>query len=501
MASTARIPRIEHRFQRTMHDEIGVTTDRRGEVGVLAERETEVSDVERVIDRLRHRPHDQRLDERPVFRLAEAFGDAAQVARLHFLRQFGLDTERGERREQGIETLLLRRAVDAIKTTRLALLERTGRRDIGEDHAFFDELVRLVAAVLADGSDPLVAVEFIVGLAALEIERPAPMARLEQRMVEIHQRPQRRQQRSDRLLGIRLTLEQRRVGLVVGQAPMAAHHRRIEVEVLQQTRLADVHVGGEAQSIDLGFERAQMIRQRGRQHRQHTPREVDRGAALARRDIEWRPGADIVADIGDRNDQPKTLLRRLRVDRVVEVARVGAVDGDERQGPQVDAALGLARIDTLAVSLGLDQRITREIHGQRMARDRALTSHLERPFGIQAASDLGGGALMTVRITGDPRDHPVPGAGFSRHAGRDQAAEAEPPIDRVNEQRSTDRLDRAEEGGDAACQHRLDLTGEPPGGVLPDPYPHPVARRQTRHLRGRQEHALLLTFDLDETEP
>ena len=108
---------------------------------------------------------------------------------------------------------------------------------------------------------------------------------------------------------------------------------------------------------------------------------------------------------------------------------------------------------------------------------------------------------MTVRITGDPRDHPVPGAGFSRHAGRDQAAEAEPPIDRVNEQRSTDRLDRAEEGGDAACQHRLDLTGEPPGGVLPDLYPHPVARRQTRHLRGRQEHALLLTFDLDETEP
>ena len=282
---------------------------------------------------------------------------------------------------------------------------------------------------------------------------------------------------------------------------MAAHHRRIEFKVLQQTRLADVHVGGEAQSIDLGFERAQMIRQRGRQHRQHTPREVDRGAALARRDIEWRPGADIVADIGDRNDQPKTLLRRLRVDRVVEVARVGAVDGDERQGPQVDAALGLARINTLAVTLGLDQRITREIHGQRMARDRALTSHLERPFGIQAASDLGGGALMTVRITGDPRDHPVPGAGFPRHAGRDQAAEAEPPIDRVNEQRSTDRLDRAEEGGDAACQHRLDLTGEPPGGVLPDLYPHPVARRQTRHLRGRQEHALLLTFDLDETEP
>ena len=124
MASAAWITRIEHRLERTMHDEIGVTTDRRGEVGVLAERETEVSDVERVIDRLRHRPNDQRLDERPVFRLAEAFGDAAQVARLHFLRQFGLDTERGERREQGIETLLLRRAVDAIKTARLTLLGR-----------------------------------------------------------------------------------------------------------------------------------------------------------------------------------------------------------------------------------------------------------------------------------------------------------------------------------------------------------------------------------------
>ena len=500
MAPAARIPRIEHRLERAMHHEIGITTDRRGEVGVLTEREAEVPDVERIVDRLRHRPHDQRLDEGPVLRLAEALGDAAQVARLHFLRQFGLDTERGERREQAIETLLLGRAMDPVETARLTLLEGAGRRDIGEDHALLDEFVRLVAAVLTDGSDPLVAVEFIVGFAALEIERTAPMARLEQGTIEIHQRQQRRQQRPERLLSIRPTLEQRRVGLVVGQTPMATHHGRIETEVLQQTRLADAHVGGEAQPIDLGLERAQMVRQRGRQHRQHAPREVDRGAAFTRRDIERRTEADIMADIGDRDDQAETLRRRFGVDRVVEIARIGAVDGDERQGPQVDTAGCLTRVDTLAVSLGLDQRITREIHRQRMARDRALAGHLERPFGIQSTGDLGGGALMTVRITGDPRDHPVPGAGFPRLAGRDQATEAETPIHRVDEQRATDRLDRAEEGGDTAREHGLDLAGEPPGGVLPDPDPHPVTRRESRHLRRRQEHALLLALDLDEAE-
>ena len=55
-----------------MHDEIRITADRRGEMRVVLEREAEVPDVLRLIHRLHHRAHDQRLDEGPLTRRGRA---------------------------------------------------------------------------------------------------------------------------------------------------------------------------------------------------------------------------------------------------------------------------------------------------------------------------------------------------------------------------------------------------------------------------------------------
>jgi hypothetical protein len=57
-----------------------------------------------------------------------------------------------------------------------------------------------------------------------------------------------------------------------------------------------------------------------------------------------------VADVGDGHDQPPTRaarVHRLAVDRVVEVARVLAVDGHQRHVAQVDAAVEVARHDVV----------------------------------------------------------------------------------------------------------------------------------------------------------
>ncbi len=48
---------------------------------------------------------------------------------------------------------------------------------------------------------------------------------------------------------------------------------------------------------------------------------------------------DIVADVGDCDDQAETLGAALAIDRVVEVARGFAVDRHQRQSGQIGAAL------------------------------------------------------------------------------------------------------------------------------------------------------------------
>ena len=68
---------------------------------------------------------------------------------------------------------------------------------------------------------------------------------------------------------LRLALEQRLVRQRVGEPRGRAHHGRIEARRLQRTLARDDHVRGEAQPIDVRRQRAQVIRQRRRQHR-HT---------------------------------------------------------------------------------------------------------------------------------------------------------------------------------------------------------------------------------------
>ena len=69
--------------------------------------------------------------------------------------------------------------------------------------------------------------------------------------------------------------------------------------------------------------------------------------------VERRAGADVVRDVGDRDDQAEAAAVRLGEHRVVEVARVLAVDGDQRHVAQVGAAApsGAAR-----ARFGLGQR-------------------------------------------------------------------------------------------------------------------------------------------------
>src|SRR3546814_11398310 len=88
-------------------------------------------------------------------------------------------------------------------------------------------------------------------------------------------------------------------------------------------------------SSDLG-------RKRFGQHRHDAIGEIDAVAALPRLDVERRAGADVEADVGDRDDRfPAAVILRIvvgrRPHRVVMIARVGGVDRDARQVRQTPA--------------------------------------------------------------------------------------------------------------------------------------------------------------------
>ena len=127
--------------------------------------------------------------------------------------------------------------------------------------------------------------------------------------------------------------------------------------------MVDEHVAHHRQALDLGVERAQAVREFLGQHRDDAAREVDRGRALVSVDVDRRAGAHVVADVGDRDDQAPAVVdlrfaepSRLAVHGVVEVARVLAVDGDERNVGEVDAVLPVGGADRVGQRRGLRQR-------------------------------------------------------------------------------------------------------------------------------------------------
>src|SRR5690606_12452595 len=69
-------------LDRTVHQQVRVATDRRGEVRVRSERKAEVADVLRRVHRQRLAAQDHRLQQRRVGTLADLLQQVAEVLRL-----------------------------------------------------------------------------------------------------------------------------------------------------------------------------------------------------------------------------------------------------------------------------------------------------------------------------------------------------------------------------------------------------------------------------------
>ena len=232
--------------------------------------------------------------------------------------------------------------MDAVRRRHVVRMQVLRRLDVRGDHAFLDQLVRVVTLQHAGLHDLALRAKHETHFAGLELDRAAALARLGEDLEELVQALDVGQQRADpaqRILArvVRDALADRVPDLGVGQARVRVHHRLVELRVGDLAVAVDLHVADEAQPVDLGIERADAVGQGLRQHRHDEAGEIDRRRPFRGLLVERRPGTHVMRDVGDRHDQAEAVAVGLAIHRVVEVLGVLAVDGDQRQLAQVDA--------------------------------------------------------------------------------------------------------------------------------------------------------------------
>ena len=223
-----------------------------------------------------------------------------------------------------VQLLPVRRVVNTIER----LIDVPRRAHVRRDHRFFDHPVRRIALRQRHGGDATV-LEGQSWLAAVEVERPPLRAARAQRRVHLEQRV--------KLIGSRCRFR-------VSQSGVRPNNRLIEFMGRYRSRLRYSHVADQCKASFARDQRADTVGKRLRQHRDDAVRQVDGISASPGFGVERGTGLYIMSDIGDRHYQsPAALTQPHPVYRIIEVARVRAIDGDQRQRCEIPATDRIAR--------------------------------------------------------------------------------------------------------------------------------------------------------------
>ncbi|MNC22364.1 hypothetical protein D3C75_703630 [compost metagenome] len=174
-------------------------------------------------------------------------------------------------------------------------------------------------------------------------------------------------------------LLQQLADLGVGQARMGVDHRLVELVAGQLAALRHGHLADHGQAIDQRIQRAQAVGQLLGQHRDHPLGEIHRVAALDRLLVQRRTDLHVVRYVGDGDEQPPAgALDRLGIHRVIEVAGILAIDGDEGQLAQIDALVLVLLLHLGLELLRLGEQRLRPLVGQVVAAHGDLDLHAGR---------------------------------------------------------------------------------------------------------------------------
>jgi hypothetical protein len=236
-----------------VHQQIGIAANRAGEMRVRLIGQPEMPAVHGRVDRLLHRTQQHGVDLLRVGTLFGGLGDLLEFTGLRVVTERHAHTDRLEVVAQDLLLLRRRPFVHPEQARVFALRNEVSTADVGRQHGFFDQAVRLVARARNDLFDAPALVADDLGLGGFEVHRATHGARCEQRAVDVVQV----QQVVDALLaphGLRTArVGQDRSDLGVGEPGVAEHHRRIELVGMDLAGRSDQHVADHAQRSTSGF--------------------------------------------------------------------------------------------------------------------------------------------------------------------------------------------------------------------------------------------------------
>ena len=242
-----------------MHQQIGVTPNGAGEVGVAFKRQAEMTAVKGRVNGLLHgaQQHGVNLLRiRPVF---GGLGNGLEFTRRRVVADGHTDTRGAQ--VIGQQFALFRRGafMHAEHAGVLALQNKVGAADIGRQHGLFDQAVRLVANTGHNFFNPTALITNNLGFGGLKINRTPPLTRLQQRAVNLVQMQQMRHQGfAARGLGAS-GIAQNGGHFGVGKPCVAEHHGRVKLISMDLALGVDQHVGHHAKTLDFGVQRTQPV--------------------------------------------------------------------------------------------------------------------------------------------------------------------------------------------------------------------------------------------------
>jgi hypothetical protein len=152
--------------------------------------------------------------------------------------------------------------------------------------------------------------------------------------------------------------------LVISQTCVRAKDRFIEFVMADHATVVDLHIAGHRQTIDIGVQRTQAIREFFRQHRNHPAWEIDRIAALAGLTIERGSGPHIVADVGNSHHQAPPSALAFGENRIVEVSGRLAINGHQTQRAQILSPFSIGGSEHVRQRRRLGEGAAGELEGQ-----------------------------------------------------------------------------------------------------------------------------------------
>ena len=194
---------------------------------------------------------------------------------------------------------------------------------VGQQHEFLNQLMGDVVLNSAHFADAPLRIEKHLVLRHVEIQRTGAKPGLAQFLRE----PVGVLKHLLRFV-LRLALEDRH-SLLVGVAVFGADDRGMKTSLLHPPTVGQHELHAARQPVDVRLERAQLITQLLRQHRDDAIHEIGRVAAAARLLVQCALRRHVMGHVGNVHPQsPAPTLNSFQRDRVVKIPRVHRVDGD-----------------------------------------------------------------------------------------------------------------------------------------------------------------------------